>query len=148
MGEKIPLGKSYAAAIGMSVARGKLSDEERLSVLEQQVVYMTTIITALRIRLKKGSPRVKVPAEAKEEFVAPFGKNKDGLPIGLVCIGETEKNTFPLCMTVAEDGYALGMKTYPSVSAAAEAVSFVRRSGWTFWKVPDGRTLKEVFKKE
>ena len=147
MGEKVPLGKSYAAAIGMSVARGKLSDEERLSVLEQQVAYMTTIITALRVRLKKGSPRVKVP-KAEEEIPAPFGKNKDGLPIGLVCIGETEKNTFPLCMTVAEDGYVLGMKTYPSVSAAAEAVSFVRRSGWAFWKIPDGRTLKEVFKKE
>jgi hypothetical protein len=148
MGEKIPLGKSYAAAIGMSVARGKLSDEERLSVLEQQVAYMTTIITALRVRLKKGSPRVKVPKQPEEDFPAPFGKNKDGLPIGLVCIGETEKNTFPLCMTVSAEGYVLGMKTYPSVSAAAEAVSFVRRSGWAFWKVPDGRTLKEVFKKE
>jgi hypothetical protein len=82
-----------------------------------------------------------------EEIQAPHGLNKDGIPIELVCIGETEKQQFPLCMTVKADNYQVGLNNYLSVSAAAEAVSGVRRSGWAFWKLPDGRTLKEVFKK-
>ena len=77
---------------------------------------------------------------------APEGLNKDNLPIGLVCYGVTEKSQFPFCLTVEKDSYLIGGMKMESLSAAAEAVSGVRRSGWTFWRLPDGRNLKEAFK--
>ncbi|RLI56702.1 MAG: hypothetical protein DRO87_07760, partial [Candidatus Thorarchaeota archaeon] len=46
------------------------------------------------------------------------------------------------------EGFRVGDQIYKSLSAAAEAVSGVRRSGWTFWKLPDGRTAKEAFGKK
>ena len=45
-----------------------------------------------------------------------------------------------------EDGYYIDNVKYYSLSAAAEAVSGVRRSGWTFWKLVDGTTVKEAFR--
>jgi hypothetical protein len=50
-------------------------------------------------------------------------------------------------MEVEIDGYRIGNFKYASLSAAAEVVSGVRRSGWVFWKLPSGETLKELYKK-
>lgn len=107
----------------------KLSVENRLKLLEGQVSYMSAAISSFT----NSKPEVE-------------GANKDGVPVGTVAIGITEKSSFKFYLTVLESGYQVGVKTYDSLSAAAEAVSKVRRSGWTFWKLPDGRTLKEAFK--
>jgi hypothetical protein len=146
-GEKVPLGATaYARPCAYAdQQKGKMTDEQRLSVLEQQVALMLKIIFALRVKLKKEVHPVRAKA-ARPAVDAPHGLNKDGIPNELICIGDSEKQQFPLCMTIKQEHYEIGDRVFPSLSSAAEAVSGVRRSGWTFWKLPDGRTLKEAFK--
>lgn len=119
----------------------KLTDEQRIKILEKQVDDILKIISLLKSRL---TPTQRSSKTKYSKLDAPHGLNKDNIPIGLVCIGETEKKPFPVCMTVKENSYQVGDEEFASLSAAAEAVSGVRRSGWVFWKVPDGRTLKEA----
>jgi hypothetical protein len=137
MARKIPLGQALrSSATGLVLSKGKLTDKERITVLEQQVTHMQKMIQHLKDSSKGGSN-----ANAYDNL------NKDGIPVGLECWGTTEKQPFLLCLTVNADYYTVGHTKYDSLSAAAEAVSGVRRSGWTFWKLHDGRTLKEAFKK-
>ena len=127
------VGKNTALAI----SKTKLSDKERIAILEQQVAHMSAMISYLKNKGKK-SPNAYTPSIENA--------NKDGVPIGLICYGVTSKSTFPVFLQVEEDGYVVGTTLYDSLSAAAEAVSGVRRSGWTFWKLNNGITLKEAFK--
>lgn len=138
----IPLGAAPdpgvpAACYAVSV--DKLSEVERLAILEEQVGHMSRVIAALRKRVKKDHSAYEAAGEAE-------GLNKDSIPVGTVCTGATDKSPFFFYLTVLEDGYQVGSMIFESLSAAAERVSGVRRSGWTFWKLPGGRTLKEVYK--
>lgn len=128
-----PLGSSIPRASdckARAVRAKRLSVDERLAILEDQINYMSKAISAF----------------TNDNKSKPEGANKDGVPIGTVAIGETEKSQFKFYLTALADGYQVGTQKYDSLSAAAEAVSKVRRSGWTFWKLPDGRTLKEAYK--
>ena len=50
-------------------------------------------------------------------------------------------------MKVDADGYIVGLIKHKSMSAAAEAAGAPKRkSGWRFWKLPDGRSAKEVYR--
>lgn len=135
MAKKLPLGKCLAGSGRMIAVRDNLTDAERVEILKQQIKTMTETVAMLQARMNK------------EQVATSSPVNKDGLPIGLTCIGITEKSAFTFFLTVRENSYSIGNKEYGSLSAAAEAVSGVRRSGWVFWKLPDGRTLKEVYKK-
>jgi len=145
--EKVPLGRDYIPKQASVKFLSKATDEERVATLERQVEEMMKIIMALRFRLKNKNQRKIEKAVELPVINAPHGLNKDGLPNELVCIATTEKSAFPVCMTIKQDGYQMGLQVYPSLSAAAESISGVRRSGWAFWRLPDGRTLKEAFKK-
>lgn len=127
---EIALGTAAPKGRSLMLSVAKLNPEKRLELLEKQVSAMQQVIQQLQ---KEGS------SSAYE------GKKKE-LPIGLVCIGRTEKSSAPYFLTVREDGFHVGASVYNSLSAAAEAVSGVRRSGWTFWRTPEGYTLKEVYK--
>ena len=73
--------------------------------------------------------------------------NKDGIPLNSSFIGYTKNSNYPFILIIDAHGkYKIGEKVFNSLSASAEFVSGVRRSGWTFWKLFDGRTLKEVYK--
>ncbi len=85
--KKIALGQACPAT-GMVQTAGKMNDEERILALEQQVDYLMLLINALRSRLKRESLNIH-KEEGGVELDAPHGLNKDGLPIGYVCIGET-----------------------------------------------------------
>ncbi|TET61125.1 MAG: DUF2924 domain-containing protein [Candidatus Stahlbacteria bacterium] len=129
MTQKIALGQAVkSSGVGLAVSKKELSDQERIDILEQQIDHMHKIIQLLK---------------TKKE---PSNLNKDGIPIGLECWGTTEKVPYLLIMSVEIDGYRIGNFKYSSLSAAAEAVSGVRRSGWVFWKLPTGETLKELYK--
>lgn len=129
MTQKIALGQAVkSSGIGVAVSKKELSDQERINILEQQIDHMQKIIQSLK---------------TKKE---PSNLNKDGIPIGLECWGTTEKVPYLLIMNVEIDGYRVGNFKFASLSAAAEAVSGVRRSGWVFWKLPSGETLKELYK--
>jgi hypothetical protein len=144
--ETLALGKAYVKP-AVAKATSRISSDERLALVEKQIEDLMKIVMILRSKSKRVMLPDEVEIAVPEQIQAPHGLNKDGIPNELVCIGETEKQQFPLCMTVKPEYYQVGLTQYPSVSAAAEAVSGVRRSGWAFWKLPDGRTLKEVFKK-
>ena len=123
----------------MSIDPATLNPEDRIKILEEQMRHMHRVLTMLR---KAQGEKQTTPAKQ-----VPEGElNKDGIPIGTLCLGSTERSPFLFYLTVEPDGYLVGHQLFQSLSAAAEAVSRVRRSGWTFWKLTDGRTLKEVFR--
>jgi hypothetical protein len=135
------LGSSVAGGVGtcLAVDPAHLSPDERILVLEEQMRHMQRVI--MRLRKEQGGTAAKA-----HPGLPTADMNKDGLPIGTVCMGATEKSPFLYYLTVEPDSYRVGSTHFESLSAAAEAVSLVRRSGWAFWKLLDGRTLKEAFR--
>lgn len=137
MGKKLVLGEAADSGSGVVVKPKTL--EERLIVLERKVDLIA-----------KAFQTVKDHVEGKRKephYNEDLGDvNKDGIPLETNLMGTTRGVSYVLI--VREDGYYVGIRPYPSLSAAALGVSGSRRSGWTFWKVPDGRTAKEAFGKK
>ena len=139
--QAVALGQAYSStekSSALVVSRERLPEKDKIKALEEQVAYMQTVIDQLKAKSKK-SHSAYVPAEGEQ-------LNKDGIPIGLMCHGTTSKSPFLQFLEVLADGYIVGATKYESLSAAAEAVSGVRRSGWVFWRLNTGTTLKEAFK--
>lgn len=136
LGASLPGGNRCCA-----LSPSKLPDSERIRILEEQIAYMGHVIEEIQKAMREANCAY-APAAASDENL-----NKDGIPIGTVCTGATEKSQFLLYLTVLKDGYQVGSKIYDSLSAAAEDVSGVRRSGWTFWKLPGGIALKDAYKR-
>lgn len=129
------LGKA-AAKTGQAMVIKPRSTEDRLTVLENM---MTTLLD-LNSRVMNGEK----PEKSLNAYDG-LPKNKDGIPIGISLLGQSKAG--PRILSVTEDGYHVGLDKYQSLSAAAEAVSgIVRKSGWIFWKLPNGKSLKEVYK--
>lgn len=134
MGKKIPLGSERKEARAVITTPATL--EERVDLLQHTV---SELVKTVKDFIEDGPSRRRIGAQLEEI-------NNDELPIGLCLIGiSTRGGTSAL--TVRNDGYYVGQNRYDSLSAAAEAVSGVRRSGWTFWRMSDGRTIKETFGK-
>lgn len=139
MGEKIALGAASRSTV--MVADESVTLEERVKALQQQVedlVKAFHTVNSVRIKDKR----------QQEVYDNPYitNANKDGIPIGLSLLGSSIKGGIHV-LTINADGYYVGITKFDSLSAAAEGVSGVRRSGWTYWKLPDGRTVKEAFGK-
>jgi hypothetical protein len=139
MGEKIALGAAVKSTV--AVMDETITLEERVKALQRQVedlVKAFHTINSIRIKDKR----------QQEVYDNPYlaNANKDGIPIGLSLLGTSVKGGIHV-LTINADGYYIGITRFDSLSAAAEAVSGVRRSGWTYWKLPDGRTIKEAFGK-
>lgn len=81
--------------------------------------------------------------------------NKDGIPVGMHIFSELD-DLGVVELVVRQRNYQAfkigqtklaGGKKFNSLSAAAEAISGIKRkSGWQFWRDENGRTLKELFK--
>ncbi len=149
MGNKIKIGhgieKKYAAVL----ATDPPTIDQRMSLLEAKMETIAAAIAMLQLTDKP----ITNNHNAYDDVTSP---NKDGLPIGLVLIGTSrgpDGVSTDYMLIVEELGYSVvhmfeGQPlAYQSLSAAAEAVSGVRRSGWTFWKLEDGRSVKEAFRK-
>lgn len=134
--KEVALGKCNPKGACLALSSSRLSDKERIALLEQQLTHMQKTMAEILKRMKEDESN----AYEGEDL------NRHSLPVGMVCYGVTEKSVWPVVLTVKEDGYQVGTTLHNSLSAAAEAVSGVRRSGWTFWRTADGKTLKEVFK--
>jgi hypothetical protein len=141
MGNKIPLGA--AAPAKTAVVEQPQSLEQQVTALRKQVEMLTAAFHSVNSVRVKDRRQTAVYAEFDDFFNE---SNKDGLPVGMSLIGHSQRGGTCI-LTVDANGYRIGTTPYDSLSAAAEASSGVRRSGWTFWKTYDGRSVKEVFGK-
>lgn len=137
MGKKIALGSAFTDST--AIISDPISLEERVIVLQQQVEDLIKAFHMINGINTKNLRR-------RETQDITSNLNKDGIPIGISLMGASIKGGIRV-LTVNNDGYYIGITKYDSLSAAAEAVSGVRRSGWTYWKIPDGRTIKEAYGK-
>ena len=140
MGQKIELGKAHNIGTGM-VSKPKTIDE-RMNLLEENIACLTRAFNAVNSAIVKDARQ----QELYDNINPIGGLNKDGLPIGISLLGQSTRGGIHV-LSVKQDKYYIGTSDYESLSAAAEAASGVRRSGWTFWKVLDGRTIKEAYGK-
>jgi hypothetical protein len=123
---KLPLGQATMGVAKEATPSDAL--EQRILVLEQRLAEMEA-------RFRR--------ANQESERTKPKTPN---IPYDVLLVGTTRGIQYTLVRT--PQGFRVGNTIYKSLSAAAEAVSGVRRSGWTFWHLPDGRTAKEVFGKK
>jgi hypothetical protein len=122
------------------------SDTERITALEQRIYYLTNCLDSLFTMVKEVRDDANKEEDHNLNHVIEEKKKADKveIPEGTVLTGETRG--LPYFLKVRDGGFYVGITKYDSLSAAAEGVSGVRRSGWTFWKLPDGKTVKEAFK--
>lgn len=125
---------------------GPLSTDQRLSEQQQQLTQLarsldslSRMVKELRDDYRRGEDE-RLNGIIEEKTKA----NKMELPEGTELHGKTKSVNF-FCV-VRDGGFYVGITRYDSLSAAALGVSGVRRSGWTFWKLPNGKTVKEVYK--
>lgn len=134
--QTIALGKAPVKS-GIAKAIKPRSVEDRLAALENMLASIIEIHS-------KNIQTIDKPDENLDAY-NNTPRNKDGIPLYISLIGSTKFG--PRILYVAEDGYYLGNVPYASLSAAAEAASgIIRKSGWIFWKLPDGRSLKKAFR--
>jgi len=120
---KIPLG---------NVVTGKALRVTKDDPIEERISNLEKRLYEMEIRF----------ANAKGRTVS---KRVPEIPNNVLFIGNSKGRQYTMVHT--EEGFRVGNRIYGSLSAAAEGVSGVRRSGWTFWCLPDGKTAKEAFGK-
>jgi len=133
--KEVALARASVVESGVGVTAKPASVEERINVLESKLDMILKMLTANGINERA--------EEMDLDDNQPADVNKDGIPIDLNLIGAAKGQVFVL--TVRPEAYYIGNTPYKSLSAAATAVRGSRVSGWVFWKLPDGRTAKEVF---
>jgi len=111
-------------------------------IMKQHTISLDSIFTLIK-EMRNNDKYIK---NADKSIEAHKDNNK--IPVGTVLIGMSKG--IPFWCVVKADGFHVGITKYDSLSAAAEGVSGVRRSGLTFWKFNDGnnsgRSIKEVYK--
>lgn len=144
---KVTLGKAPDKESGVSSLVKAETTDERLATLEAKVEMLLQAIGPLEELEKKRQVQAEATTMSAEiaSVATDPNVNRDGIPLNQNLIGTTRG--VPYVLTVRPDAYYVGVRPYPTLSAAAKAVSGVRRSGWIFWRLPDGRTAKEAFKK-
>jgi len=125
---KIPLGSAIS---GKALRVENASIEKHIKELEK--------------RLHQVEKEVRSFIRDKNTLVSESAKVPD-VPYDVLFVGHSRGRQYTMIHT--KEGFKVGNRIYPSLSAAAEGVSGVRRSGWTFWCLPDGRTAKEAFGKK
>jgi len=139
--KEIQLGRGLPSQ-GVAVTKEPETIEERVKMLEERFHAMTIAFHATRNMLAKKEAENNIV----EEVFGGQPKNRDGIPLNTTLMGVTKGITYILIVNDLGE-YIVGNSKYPSLSAAAEAVSGTRRSGWTFWYANDGRPAKEAFGK-
>lgn len=139
MGKPVPLGKPLPVR-GVAESVEPTTIEEKFAILQYQIDQLAEQVNAVsRQRYEDSRTRTNAGQEN--------GKNKDGLEFGTTLLGYSKRGGMHV-LDVCPDGYYIGARKFDSLSAAAEAASGMRRSGWVYWTYPDGRTVKEVLGKE
>ncbi len=123
--------------------------EERLTAVEKQMLHITNAHDSLFSMVKHINDNIDRESHKQIEATVEKKKSDMVIPEGTVLTGKTKaggSRDLSYFMQVKNGAFYVGLTKYDSVSAAAEGVSGVRRSGWTFWKFPDGKSIKEAFR--
>ena len=140
----VPLGEEGPEVEVAEIGPAPANDHERLGALEQRINQIALSLDSLykildRLRdIMEGNKDKDITQKIEQV------KSQNKIPEGTVLNGVTRG--VPYYLEVRDGSFFVGITKYKTLSAAAAGVSGVRRSGWTFWKLPDGRTVKEVFK--
>ncbi len=119
------------------------TSEEQLKELQLKMDSISKMFFMLRKTNYKKNKKKSITASATEDPLI----NTDGIPVNTCYIGYTKKSSCPYILVVNDKGkYVIGSDEFASLSSAAEFVSGVKRSGWTFWKTLQGDTLKELYR--
>jgi len=144
MGRRIALGTAFNRA-GTVIIEKPATIEDKVAALQRQIEELTVAfhaVNSIRIKDKRQSERIHTPIPSVS--LNTNNTNYDGIPIGISLLGFSTRGGIDV-LTVKIDGYYIGIRKFETLSAAAEDSSGVRRSGWTYWKLHDGRTAKEAF---
>ena len=125
---------------------GELGVDQRLDAMEDRLIHITNALDSLFQIVKNLRDQSSKEMDAKIYKTIEKKKQEKKLEIPEGTLHGTSNGLSYFC-TVKGDGFYVGETKYESLSAAAQDVSGVRRSGLTFWKLPDGRTVKEAYKK-
>jgi len=117
-------------------------ENDNIKDLKKQISFLKNQLKVIKKVLKNHNIKYKRKQTNNTVY------NKDGIPLNSTYIGYTKKSKIPFILSVDKNGrYFIKNIEFESLSAAAEYVSGVRRSGWSFWKnINNGKTLKEMFK--
>jgi len=121
--------------------------EEKIAALEVRQDNMVQMMDNMFALLKDIRSAVQSDHDRRvNQAIDETVKSKAmAVPEGTVLTGKSRGLSYFL--QVKNGAFYVGNTRHATLSAAAEAVSGVRRSGLTFWKLDDGRTVKEVFKR-
>jgi len=144
----VALGEEGPEVEVVEIAPAPQTDAERIAALEKAIVQLALSLDSIFSMLKKTRDKAAVRKDFAIAENIERAKSDMKIPEGTVLIGETRG--VPYYCEVKNGAFYIGVTPYPTLSAAAQGVSGVRRSGWTFWRLSggkhDGKTVKEVFK--
>lgn len=145
MGKKIALCQSADTAA--SIITKPTTIEGKMQILEDKLRAITAAFNAMKTQLGHKEDQLEtfdVYTKNVQSNKPKTKVNKDNIPVNTSLIGITRG--VPYTLTISGDGsYYVGITKFQSLSAAAQAVSGVRRSGWVFWKLANGKTVKETY---
>lgn len=118
--------------------------EERVARLEKENAAFRMMFDSLYKMVKALNDHQNVENDKKIAEFVEKNKATKKIPVGTVLHGTSRGKSFFL--EVVADGFVVGQIKYPSLSAAAEAVSGVRRSGLAFWKFSNDKSVKDMIK--
>ena len=144
----VPLGDEVPEADFVEVAKKPINNEDKILAMEQSILQIGLSLDSLYSIIKELSKKINAKRDDVISDNIEKTKSEMKIPEGTILVGVTKG--VPYYCKVKDGAFYVGVKRYDTLSAAAEAVSQVRRNGWTFWKIcggkHDDKTVKEVFK--
>lgn len=140
----VALGEDIGVELVEAERRKPESMDEKIAFLQEQMANAISMLDNLFLMVKELREKVDKDKDKAVTEVVKAKKSDSVLPEGTVLHGTTQGLSFFL--QIRDGGFWVNNIKYDSLSAAAEGVSGVRRSGWTFWKFPDGKSVKEILR--
>jgi len=143
LGEDIELADAEVIEIPVVPHDKMPSIEERVSHIEQMLSHLTLSLDSLYEMFKPIRNRLQGRKDHAMDNKFREVRSENKIPEGTILTGKSKGLSYYLI--VKKGAFFIGDIEYKSLSAAAEKVSGVRRSGLTFWHFPNGKTVKEKF---
>ena len=122
--------------------------EERVSSMEARMNQIALSLDSIHSVIKQLRDRANIRKDHAISEKIEKTKSDMKIPEGIVLVGVTRG--VPYYCEVKNGAFYVGVTKYTTLSAAAQGISGVRRSGWAFWKISggkhNGKSVKEIFK--